>query len=210
MLGHLRRSLRSFHRLPAAGLAACDPVPLHRPKLFAPLAQLFSPYLIGVTSMLPEISVLPINLPEIVYITKRSYRQLSLLSFKTVALYKLLGLEESREAVYGTLDAWVAFEQDFPLASLKQALSALEKEEQWHRIVQVIKWMLSKGQGNTMRTYEQLVCALEKDNRAEEAHKIWQKKIAHDLQSVPWRFCHLMLAIYYRNNRLERLVKVWT
>jgi hypothetical protein len=44
--------------------------------------------------------------------------------------------------------------------------------------------MLSKGQGNTVRTYEQLVCALEKDNRAEEAHKIWQKKIAHDLHSV--------------------------
>jgi len=60
-----------------------------------------------------------------------------------------------------------------------------------------------------MGTYEQLVRALEKDNRAEEAHKIWQKKIAHDLHSVPWRFCHLMLAIYYRNNRLERLVKLF-
>lgn len=51
---------------------------------------------------------------------------------------QLLSLEDSREAVYGTLDAWVAFEQDFPLASLKQALSVLEKEEQWHRIVQVL------------------------------------------------------------------------
>uniref|UniRef100_A0A0A9DI21 Pentatricopeptide repeat-containing protein n=1 Tax=Arundo donax TaxID=35708 RepID=A0A0A9DI21_ARUDO len=69
--------------------------------------------------------------------------------------------------------------------------------------------MLSKGQGNTMRTYELLVCALEKDNRAEEAHRIWQKKIAHDLHSVPWRFCHLMLATYYRNNRLDRLVKLF-
>uniref|UniRef100_A0A453HPQ3 Uncharacterized protein n=1 Tax=Aegilops tauschii subsp. strangulata TaxID=200361 RepID=A0A453HPQ3_AEGTS len=70
--------------------------------------------------------------------------------------------------------------------------------------------MLSKGQGNTIRTYEQLVRALEKDNRAEEAHKIWEKKIAHDLRSVPWRFCGLMLAIYYRNNMLDRLIKVWT
>jgi hypothetical protein len=69
--------------------------------------------------------------------------------------------------------------------------------------------MLSKGQGNTIRTYEQLVRALEKDNRAEEAHKIWVKKIAHDLHSVPWRFCGLMLAIYYRNNMLDRLIKVW-
>ncbi|AQK38877.1 hypothetical protein ZEAMMB73_Zm00001d023300 [Zea mays] len=122
---------------------------------------------------------------------------------------ELLSLEDSREAVYGTLDAWVAFEQDFPLASLKQALSVLEKEEQWHRIVQVIKWMLSKGQGNTMRTYELLACALEKDNRAEEAHRIWQNKVGHDLHSVPWRFCRLMLAIYYRNNRLDRLVKLF-
>uniref|UniRef100_A0A0E0MJ23 Pentacotripeptide-repeat region of PRORP domain-containing protein n=1 Tax=Oryza punctata TaxID=4537 RepID=A0A0E0MJ23_ORYPU len=121
----------------------------------------------------------------------------------------LLDLEDSKEGVYSTLDAWVAFEQEFPVASLKQALVALEKEEQWHRIVQVIKWMLSKGQGKTIRTYEQLVCALEKDNRADEACRIWELKIAHDLQSVPWRFCRLMLGIYYRNNRLDRLVKLF-
>ncbi|XP_015697767.1 pentatricopeptide repeat-containing protein At4g18975, chloroplastic isoform X1 [Oryza brachyantha] len=121
----------------------------------------------------------------------------------------LLDLEDSKEVVYSTLNAWVAFEQEFPLVSIKQALVVLEKEEQWHRIVQVIKWMLSKGQGKTIRTYEQLVCALEKDNRAEEAYRIWEDKIAHDLQSVPWRFCRLMLGIYYRNNRLDRLVKLF-
>lgn len=59
-----------------------------------------------------------------------------------------------------------------------------------------------------MGTYEQLIRALEKDNRAEEAHRIWMKKISHDLHSVPWRFCDLMISIYYRNNMLERLVKV--
>uniref|UniRef100_A0A0E0R3K8 Uncharacterized protein n=1 Tax=Oryza rufipogon TaxID=4529 RepID=A0A0E0R3K8_ORYRU len=69
--------------------------------------------------------------------------------------------------------------------------------------------MLSKGQGKTIRTYEQLVCALEKDNRADEACRIWEFKIAHDLQSVPWRFCRLMLGIYYRNNKLDRLVKLF-
>ena len=56
----------------------------------------------------------------------------------SVIQLQLLGLEDSREVVYGTLDAWVAFEHDFPLASLKQALSILEKEQQWHRIVQVL------------------------------------------------------------------------
>ncbi|XP_072967633.1 pentatricopeptide repeat-containing protein At4g18975, chloroplastic isoform X1 [Typha angustifolia] len=121
----------------------------------------------------------------------------------------LLDLKDSKEAVYGTLDAWVAWEQKFPLASLKQALIVLEKEEQWHRVVQVVKWMLSKGQGTTMGTYEQLIRALEKDHRAEEAHNVWVKKISHDLHSVPWRFCDLMLSIYYRNNMLDRLVKLF-
>jgi len=64
------------------------------------------------------------------------YVQIVFISF--IYLVQLLGLEDSREVVYGTLDAWVAFEQDFPLAPLRQALLALEKEEQWHRIVQVL------------------------------------------------------------------------
>lgn len=164
-------------------------------------------------------------------------------------LMQLINLNDSREAVYGTLDGWVAWEKSFPLVSLKRILITLEKEEQWHRVVQVlhtisinspllgleylvlilssffwslffffssfcscqiIKWMLSKGQGRTMGTYEQLIRALEKDHRAEEAHRIWLKKIGSDLHSVPWRVCDLMVSIYYRNNMLERLVKVET
>ncbi|XP_042500531.1 pentatricopeptide repeat-containing protein At4g18975, chloroplastic [Macadamia integrifolia] len=121
----------------------------------------------------------------------------------------LFDLKESKEAVYGALDAWVAWEQNFPIASLKQALFALEKEQQWHRVIQVIKWMLSKGQGTTMGIYEQLIRALDMDHRAEEAHKFWVKKIGNDLHSVPWKLCTLMISIYYRNNMLERLVKLF-
>ncbi|KAL5991436.1 hypothetical protein ACLOJK_012345 [Asimina triloba] len=119
----------------------------------------------------------------------------------------LFDLKDSKEAVYGALDAWVSWEQDFPLVLLKKTLVMLEKEEQWHRVIQVIKWMLSKGQGTTMGTYGQLIRALDKDHRAEEAHNIWVKKVGHDLHSVPWQLCHLMISIYYRNNMLERLVK---
>jgi len=50
---------------------------------------------------------------------------------------QLLDLNDSKDAVYGALDAWVAWEQKFPIASIKQVLIALEKEQQWHRIVQV-------------------------------------------------------------------------
>ncbi|TVU50661.1 hypothetical protein EJB05_02040, partial [Eragrostis curvula] len=192
----LRRSLRTLRRLPFTAPAASDAVADH---------SFWSSQVEVIAYWCNKHNTRDFSTSNKVT-SGRLYQQKEL---KSTLAVKLLNLEDSKEVVYNTLDAWVAFEQDFPLASLKQALTALEKEEQWHRTVQVIKWMLSKGQGTTMRTYEQLVCALEKDNRAEEAHRIWQKKIAHDLQPVPWRFCHLMLAIYYRNNMLDRLVKLF-
>ncbi|XP_075643774.1 pentatricopeptide repeat-containing protein At4g18975, chloroplastic-like [Castanea sativa] len=121
----------------------------------------------------------------------------------------LLDIKDSKEAVYGALDAWVAWEQNFPIASLKRALLVLEKEQQWHRIIQVNKWMLSKGQGTTLGTYGQLIRALDMDHRAEEAHKIWVQKIGMDLHSVPWQLCRLMISVYHRNNMLEHLVKLF-
>ncbi|XP_016463660.1 pentatricopeptide repeat-containing protein At4g18975, chloroplastic [Nicotiana tabacum] len=121
----------------------------------------------------------------------------------------LLDLKDSKEAVYGALDAWVAWERNFPIGPLKQVLLKLEKEQQWHRIVQVIKWMLSKGQGNTMGTYEQLIKALDMDHRAKETHEFWKNKIGYDLHSVPWRLCSLMISVYYRNHMLEDLVKLF-
>ncbi|GFY93927.1 hypothetical protein Acr_09g0003730 [Actinidia rufa] len=121
----------------------------------------------------------------------------------------LLDLQHSKEAIYGVLDAWVAWEQTFPIGSLKGKLLTLEKEQHWHRVVQVIKWMLSKGQGNTMGTYGQLIRALDMDHRAEEAHELWVKKFSSDLRSVPWPLCHLMISVYYRNNMLERLIKLF-
>ncbi|KAL5551163.1 hypothetical protein UlMin_001339 [Ulmus minor] len=121
----------------------------------------------------------------------------------------LLDLKDSKEAVYGALDAWVAWEQNFPIATLKMALFALEKEEEWHRVVQVIKWMLSKGQGTTLGTYNQLIRALDMDNRPDEAHEFWERKIGIDLHSVPWQLCRSMIAIYYRNNMFDRIVKLF-
>lgn len=70
--------------------------------------------------------------------------------------------------------------------------------------------MLSKGQGNTLGSYQQLIRALDMDHRAEEAHRIWMKKIGNNLHSVPWQACHLMISVYHRNNMLDRLVKVLT
>ncbi|PIA51965.1 hypothetical protein AQUCO_01000085v1 [Aquilegia coerulea] len=60
-----------------------------------------------------------------------------------------------------------------------------------------------------MGVYRQLINALDKDNRPEEAHNFWMKKIGTDLHSVPWDLCTLMISIYYRSNMLERLVKLF-
>lgn len=51
---------------------------------------------------------------------------------------QLFDLEDSKEAIYGTLDAWVAWEQDFPIAALKNVMLVLEKNQQWHRVIQVL------------------------------------------------------------------------
>ncbi|CAM0874428.1 unnamed protein product [Alopecurus aequalis] len=235
MLGHLRRSSAVLRRLPVARFAASDPAsvyagwssraePLsfgwcskHTARDFSTDNKIANGRR-GYRQMELKPSTAVKDNDAIIDRIQKSTRglkqgpaghTLSSAEKRKFLIHTLLDLEDSKEAVYSTLDAWIAFEQEFPLASIKQAVGALEKEEQWHRIVQVIKWMLSKGQGNTVRTYGQLVRALEKDNRAEEAHKIWEKKIGHDLHSVPWRFCGLMLAIYYRNNMLDRLIKLF-
>ncbi|CAH9103833.1 unnamed protein product [Cuscuta epithymum] len=127
----------------------------------------------------------------------------------SILVETLLDLKDSKEGIYTALDAWVAWEQNFPIGSLKQVLLKLEKEQQWHRVIQVIKWILSKGQGNTRGTYAQLILALDMDHRAKEACEIWRKNIGSDLHSVPWSLCSLMISVYYRNDMLEDLVKLF-
>ncbi|KAK4482816.1 hypothetical protein RD792_009986 [Penstemon davidsonii] len=127
----------------------------------------------------------------------------------SILVKTLMDLTDSKESVYSTLDAWVAWERNFPIAALKNVLISLEKEQQWHKVIQVIKWMLSKGQGTTRGTYGQLIQALDMDHRAEEAREIWNKKLGFDLHSVPWKLCDVMISVYYRNNMLEDLVKLF-
>lgn len=127
----------------------------------------------------------------------------------SILVNTLEDLKDSKEAVYGALDSWLAGEQSFPIGRLKSALLNLEREHQWHRVVQVIKWMLSKGQGNTIGTYGQLIRALDMDQRVEEAQKVWEKKVGRDVSSVPWKVCDIMISVYYRNNMLEDLVRLF-
>lgn len=40
--------------------------------------------------------------------------------------------------MYGALDSFVAWELEFPLIAVKKALRALEEQQEWKRIIQVL------------------------------------------------------------------------
>ncbi|KAF2310196.1 hypothetical protein GH714_007156 [Hevea brasiliensis] len=47
-------------------------------------------------------------------------------------------LPNEKEAVYGALDKWTAWETEFPLLAVAKALRILRKRSQWLRVIQVV------------------------------------------------------------------------
>ncbi|KAK8357575.1 hypothetical protein V6Z12_A05G426100 [Gossypium hirsutum] len=83
-------------------------------------------------------------------------------------------LPNGKETVYRALDKWVAWETEFPLIAAAKGLRILKKRSQWLRVIQVMtKWMLSKGQGATMGTYDTFLLAFDIDDRVDEAGSLW-------------------------------------
>ncbi|KAG9456259.1 hypothetical protein H6P81_000767 [Aristolochia fimbriata] len=119
------------------------------------------------------------------------------------------GLSNVKEEVYGALDSFVAWELEFPLISVKKALKTLENDKEWKRIVQVIKWMLSKGQGKTMGTYFTLLNALAEDGRFEEAEELWMKIFSENLENMPREFYAKMISIYYSQDMHEKMFEIF-
>lgn len=130
----------------------------------------------------------------------------------------------------------MAWELEFPLIVVKKALKTLELEREWKRIIQVvpeerkrglcysaagyvyllaggfrsqvIKWMLSKGQGKTMGTYYTLLNALAEDGRLEEAEELWAKIFSENLECLPRVFFVKMISIYYANAMHQQMFEV--
>ncbi|KAH1082877.1 hypothetical protein J1N35_022638 [Gossypium stocksii] len=118
-------------------------------------------------------------------------------------------LSNVKEEVYGALDSFIAWELEFPLITVKKALKILQNEQEWKRIIQVIKWMLSKGQGRTMGTYFTLLNALAEDGRLEEAEELWVKLFSDNLESTPRIFFDKMISIYYHKDMHEKMFEVF-
>ncbi|CAF2130560.1 BnaA03g58500D [Brassica napus] len=118
-------------------------------------------------------------------------------------------LSNVKEEVYGALDSFIAWELEFPLVIVKKALAVLEDEREWRKIIQVTKWMLSKGQGRTMGTYFSLLNALAEDNRLDEAEELWSKLFMEHLEGTPRKFFNKMISIYYKRDMHHKLFEVF-
>ncbi|KAG2244572.1 hypothetical protein Bca52824_093583 [Brassica carinata] len=118
-------------------------------------------------------------------------------------------LSNVKEEVYGALDSFIAWELEFPLVIVKKALAILEDEREWKKIIQVTKWMLSKGQGRTMGTYFSLLNALAEDNRLDEAEELWNKLFMEHLEGTPRKFFNKMISIYYKRDMHHKLFEVF-
>ncbi|CAN6913903.1 unnamed protein product, partial [Brassica oleracea] len=118
-------------------------------------------------------------------------------------------LSNVKEEVYGALDSFIAWELEFPLVIVKKALAVLEDDREWKKIIQVTKWMLSKGQGRTMGTYFSLLNALAEDNRLDEAEELWSKLFMEHLEGTPRKFFNKMISIYYKRDMHHKLFEVF-
>ncbi|XP_009775791.1 pentatricopeptide repeat-containing protein At4g21190 [Nicotiana tabacum] len=141
-----------------------------------------------------------------VWKTKRKIGTISK-SLKLVECIK--GLSNVKEEVYGALDSFIAWELEFPLITVKKALKILENEKEWKRIIQVTKWMLSKGQGRTMGSYFTLLNALGEDGRLEEAEELWLKLFSDNLESMPRIFFQKMISIYYHREMNDKMFEIF-
>ncbi|CAI5481319.1 unnamed protein product [Closterium sp. Yama58-4] len=91
----------------------------------------------------------------------------------------------TKEDVYRALDAWAAFQLDFPLLAVKRALRIMQQEGQWKRILQVCKWMLARGQGRTFGTYDLMMEAMAATGRHAELDGTWERIMGRHLDTVP-------------------------
>ncbi|KAK1260983.1 Pentatricopeptide repeat-containing protein [Acorus gramineus] len=121
----------------------------------------------------------------------------------------VLRLPNEKEAVYEALDKWTAWETEFPLIAAAKSLEILRKRNQWLRIIQVTKWMLSKGQGLTMGTYDTLLLAFDMDGRLDEAEAMWDTILQTHSRSVSKRLFSRMISLYDHHQMPNKIIEVF-
>lgn len=119
------------------------------------------------------------------------------------------GLPNEKEAVYRALDEWTAWELEFPLIAAAKALTILRKRSQWLRVIQVAKWMLCKGQGTTMTTYDTLLLAFDHETRVDEAGSLWNMILHTHTRSISKKLFSRMISLYDHHHMEEKIIEVF-
>ncbi|XP_031383443.1 pentatricopeptide repeat-containing protein At4g18975, chloroplastic [Punica granatum] len=129
---------------------------------------------------------------------------------KALNLLRIISdLPNEKEAVYGALDKWIAWETEFPLIAAAKALKILRKRSQWRCVIQVAKWMLSKGQGATMGTYDTLLLAFDMDQRVDEAESLWNMIVHAHTRSISKRLFSRMISLYDHHDMPDKIIEVF-
>lgn len=118
-------------------------------------------------------------------------------------------LPNEKEAIFGALDKWTAWETEFPLMAAAKALRILRKRNQWMRVIQVAKWLLSKGQGATMATYDTLILAFDMDHRVDEAESLWNMILHTHTRSISKRLFSRMISLYDHHEMKNKIIEVF-
>ncbi|KAK1436592.1 hypothetical protein QVD17_02374 [Tagetes erecta] len=118
-------------------------------------------------------------------------------------------LPNEKEAVYGALDKWTAWESEFPVIAVAKALNILKQRKQWKRVIQVAKWMFCKGQGMTMGTFDTLLLAFDMDQRVNEAQSFWNMILHTHERSISRRLFSRMISLYAHHNMPENIIEVF-
>ncbi|RZC65546.1 hypothetical protein C5167_009233 [Papaver somniferum] len=73
----------------------------------------------------------------------------------------------------------------------------------------VAKWMLSKGQGLTMGTYDTLLLAFDMDGRVDEAETLWNMIVHAHTRSISRRLCSRMISLYHHHHMPDKVIEVF-
>lgn len=122
---------------------------------------------------------------------------------------KVLVLPDVDEEVCKELDRWTV-EGKFPIAYIKQTMQVFEREKRWNRLIQVSEWMLKRGEGKTLRTYEAFLKALDMDGRVDQAEAVWKNEILKRSWSIPTRLVTYALTMFERHHKPLEVIKLFT
>ncbi|KAL9262044.1 Pentatricopeptide repeat-containing protein [Drosera capensis] len=90
-----------------------------------------------------------------------------------------------KEAVYGALDKWVAWELEFPLIAAAKALRILKKRNQWIRVIQVFGDMEELGVKPDEDTVRRIARAFDELGHASK------KELVIRRYGLKWKYIHL-------------------